>query len=108
MLTLGRRCCMTGPAAAWTGTRPTSPPRISQEPPGNLPRLAAMAARQAAMAARKTTAYPAVTDRNFNESANRRSARRREFDVATLIAFRFGCIAPTGNVADRLPVVDFG
>jgi len=39
---------------------------------------------------------------------NRRYARTREFDVATLIAFRLGCIAPIGKVADRLPVVDFG
>ena len=35
MLTRGRRCGMTGPAAAWTGMRPTSSPPTSQAPPGN-------------------------------------------------------------------------
>ena len=29
------RCGTTGPGAAWTGTPPTSPPRISRVPPGN-------------------------------------------------------------------------
>ena len=29
------RCGTTGPAAAWTGTRPTSSPPTSQAPPGN-------------------------------------------------------------------------
>ena len=29
------RCGMTGPAAAWTGTRPTSSPPTSRAPPGN-------------------------------------------------------------------------
>ena len=31
----GRLCGMTGPAAAWTGTRPTSWPPTSRVPPGN-------------------------------------------------------------------------
>jgi hypothetical protein len=31
----GPRCCVTGPAAAWTGTRPISWPPTSQAPPGN-------------------------------------------------------------------------
>ncbi len=39
--TRGRRCGMTGPAAAWTGTPPISSPPISQVPPGNQHRLAA-------------------------------------------------------------------
>ena len=33
--TRGRRCGMTGPAAVWTGTPPTSSPPTSQAPPGN-------------------------------------------------------------------------
>ena len=33
----GPRCGMTGPAAAWTGMRPTSSPPTSQVPPGNPP-----------------------------------------------------------------------
>jgi len=35
MLTRGPRSGTTGPAAAWTGTPPTSSPRISRAPPGN-------------------------------------------------------------------------
>ena len=35
MLIRGPRCGTTGPAAAWTGTPPTSSPRISRAPPGN-------------------------------------------------------------------------
>ena len=50
----------------------------------------------------------AVTHGDPRTNANRRSARPREFDVATLIAFRLGCIAPIGKVDDCLPVVDFG
>ena len=50
----GRRCGMTGPAAAWTVTRPTSSPLMSQVPPGNPQgpesrRLAAAAARRRLM-----------------------------------------------------------
>ena len=50
----------------------------------------------------------AVTHGDPRTNANRRSARPREFDVATLIAFRVGCIAPTGNLDGCLPTVDFG
>ena len=35
MLIQGPRCGTTGPAAVWTGTPPTSSPRISRVPPGN-------------------------------------------------------------------------
>jgi hypothetical protein len=38
------RSGMTGPAAAWTGTRPTSSPRMSRAPPDNLPRSSSSAA----------------------------------------------------------------
>ena len=70
----GRRCGMTGPAAAWTGMRPTSSPPTSRVPPGKpggweLFRLAATAAR------RKVKAVM-VTDRSLNLSANRRYERR--------------------------------
>jgi hypothetical protein len=41
MLTRGRRCGMTGPAAAWTGTPPASPPLTSQATPGGIGELAA-------------------------------------------------------------------
>ena len=34
-LTRAPRSGMTGPAAAWTGTRPTSSPPTSRVPPGN-------------------------------------------------------------------------
>ena len=66
----GRRCGMTGPAAAWTGMRPTSSPPTSRVPPGKpggweLFRLAATVAR------RKVKAVM-VTDRSLNLSANRR------------------------------------
>ena len=37
MRTRGRRCDMTGPAAAWTGTPPLSSPPTSHAPPGNAP-----------------------------------------------------------------------
>jgi integrase len=51
MRTRAPRSGMTGPAAAWTGTRPTSSPPTSRVPPGNrrlelLHRLAATAARR--------------------------------------------------------------
>jgi Phage integrase family len=36
----GPRCGMTAPAAAWTGTRPTSSPRLSRAPPGRPRRRA--------------------------------------------------------------------
>jgi hypothetical protein len=45
----GRRCGMTGPAAAWTGTRPTSLPPTSRAPPGSG--IPARAARLVAAAA---------------------------------------------------------
>ena len=35
MLIREPRCGMTGPAAAWTGMRPTSSPPTSRAPPGN-------------------------------------------------------------------------
>ena len=48
----GPRCGTTGPAAAWTGTRPTSSPPTSLAPPGNSQRLVAV--RLVATAARRT------------------------------------------------------
>ena len=55
----GPRCGLTGPAAAWTDTPPTSSPRISQAPPGNRHcwqqlRLEATAARRTAGGRPKT------------------------------------------------------
>ena len=43
MLTREPRCGMTGLAAAWTGTPPTSPPRISRAPPGSPHRVGSSA-----------------------------------------------------------------
>jgi integrase len=40
MLTREPQCGTTGPAAAWTGTPPTSSPRISRAPPGSPHRVA--------------------------------------------------------------------
>jgi hypothetical protein len=55
MLTHGRQCGMTGPAATWTGTRPTSSPRISRAPPGNSPGLALLRLAATAVRRRLTT-----------------------------------------------------
>ena len=60
-----------------------------------------------AAAGRSCPNNTAVTHGDPRTNANRRSARPREFDVATLIAFRLGCIASIGKVDDCLPAVDF-
>jgi len=79
MRTRAPRCGMTEPAAAWTGTPPTSSPHISRAPPGNPHRLAATPpdgrSRQAdSQWPPQDTAREAVTDRDLNVSANRRYA----------------------------------
>jgi hypothetical protein len=54
----GPRCGMTGPAAAWTGTRPTSSQHTSQAPPGNG--MSAGKLRPAAAAAGRTCPRPPI------------------------------------------------
>jgi integrase len=48
MLIRAPRCGMTGPAAAWTGTRPTSSPLMSREPPDSPLRSSSSAWRPTA------------------------------------------------------------
>jgi hypothetical protein len=58
MLTRGRRCGMTGPAAAWTGTPRISSPPTSQALPGNG--MAAGELRPAAAAAGRSYPRPPI------------------------------------------------
>jgi hypothetical protein len=70
MRTRAPRFGMTGPAAAWTGTRPISSPPTSRVPPGNRDGLEHFP-RLAATAARRQLAPQSVTDRSLNQSVNR-------------------------------------
>jgi hypothetical protein len=76
MRTRRRRCGMTGPAAAWTGTLPTSSPPTSQAPPGNgMPAgklRPAAAAAGGATRGRESRSPAAVTHCDVSANANRR------------------------------------
>ena len=96
-LTREQRCAMTGPAAAWTGTRPTSSPPTSQAlhgkgvpagnapPDGGCPRRAELPA-----AADARCHHAAVTHRDLSANANRRSHRppRRPMTAPTAVPDR--------------------
>jgi len=75
---------MTGPAGAWTGTRPISSRPTSLVPPGNTRTGLAVAtpgghSRQADRpVAADDDGHGAVTDRDLKVNANRRSARPTE------------------------------
>jgi site-specific recombinase XerD len=94
----GPRCAMTGPAAAWTGTRPTSLPPTSQAPPGNglsdrKLRRAATAAGRSCLQPRQSYHYAVVTHCDLSANANRRSARVLACDRDQSGLGRSGCSA---------------
>ncbi len=79
MLTRGRRCGMTGPGAAWTGTRHTSSPPMSQAPPGKGMSAGKLCPRRQPRGGATRGANPdhhtAVTHCDLSANVNRRSAR---------------------------------
>ncbi len=75
----GRRCGMSGPAAAWTGTLPTSSPPTSPEPPGNGHRLEQLCPAATSRCRRTEPSLPTIRSSfvgyapRFQSNVNRRS-----------------------------------
>jgi hypothetical protein len=72
----GRRCGMTGPAAAWTGTRRTSSPPTSQAPLGRGTPAGGRPRPTAPAAGRGRPQDEAITYGDAGTNANRRSGRQ--------------------------------